>query len=54
MGDQEVPGSEGERRFGWSIAFFLGLLVCETPALIDDALWETRRHETTGYLLLGS
>ena len=54
MGDQEVPGEEGQMRFGWRLAFFLGLLFCETPSLIDAALWETRRHETTGHPLLGS
>ena len=54
IGEKEVPGSEGEMRLGWRIAFFLGLLFCETPSLIDDALWETRRHETTGHPLLGS
>ena len=41
-------------RLGWRIAFFLGLLFCETPALIDDALWHTIRHETTSHPLFGS
>ena len=54
LGEKEVPGSQGERRFRWSIAFFLGLLFCETPALIDDALWHTIRHKTTGPPLFGS
>ena len=54
IGAKEVPGSQCEMRFGWSIAFFLGLLFCEAPALIDDALWHTIRHETTGHPLFGS
>jgi hypothetical protein len=54
IGAKEVPGYQGERRFGWSIAFFLGLLFGETPALIDDALGHTIRHETTGHPLFGS
>lgn len=54
IGDKEVPSSQYEMRFGRRIAFFLGLLFGETPALIDDALWHTRRHETTGHPLLSS
>jgi hypothetical protein len=54
MGAKAVPGSPCEMRFGWSIPFFLGLLFCETPALSDDALWHTLRHETTGHPLFGS
>src|SRR5215467_13302690 len=52
MGDKEVPGEQSEMGLRGSRAFFLGLLVCETPSLIDDALWKTIRHETTGPLLL--
>jgi hypothetical protein len=54
LGEPEVPGSQGARRCGGSRAFFLGLLLCATPALIDEARGHTRRHATTGHPRFGS
>src|SRR5262245_7137522 len=54
IGDQEVPGYGCEMSFGGRISFVLSLLFGDTPTLIDDALWHTIRHETTGHSLFGS
>src|SRR5262245_8230790 len=51
IADKEVPCQQVQMGFGWYVAFFLGLLLCNSPPFVDDGLWHTHCYKTRWHQL---
>src|SRR5499433_3342397 len=46
MADKEVPGQPVQMGSGGRVAFFLRLLLRDSPPCVDHGFWHTHRHQT--------